>query len=206
VTKETLAARLRELREATGLTQVELSQKAGLKPFKVRDIEQGKAGAKWEDIEALADALGVGIESFREVPQQAQEKPGRGRPRKSGGDSLSFALVGYAAAGPGTLEELNETISLGEICSTYEGCVAYLVKGDSMTGDLIAEGDYLLVREAPVARPGETVVAWLQDLGAVVKRIGKGGLLRSRDRSGWTHQLGEGDRILGVLVGVIRRC
>ena len=208
MTKETLAARLKELREAAGLTQIELSQKAGLKPFKVRDIEQGKAGAKWEDIEAIADALGVSIGTFREASLEPQEKAGPGRPPKRSAGPFSFSLVGYAAAGSGSLEEFPEgaTISLHDVCNGCEGCVTYQVKGDSMIEDHIKDGDYIIVRESPEAKPGDVVVAWLRDEGAVIKKMGKGNLLRSRDRSGWTHQMRPEDRLLGVLVGVIRRC
>lgn len=208
MTKETLAARLRAFREAAGLTQIDLSRLAGFKNLnRVRDIEQGKGEPKWEEVECLADALGIPIEKFREIPEEPQEKPGRGRPTKRGAGPFSFSLVGYVAAGPGSLEEESPgaTIALEDICSDNEGCVAYTVRGDSMVGEHILDGDRIIVRKSPDAKVGDFVVAWLVEHGAVVKRLGRSKILYSREGD-WKHVIEPGDRILGVLVGVLRRC
>ncbi len=73
--------RLRELREAAGLTQGELAERAGLSIAGVTQLEQGRRKPAWETVQKLAIALGVGIEAFNE-PAESDEKRERGRPRK----------------------------------------------------------------------------------------------------------------------------
>src|SRR5262245_38249399 len=76
------AGRLRELREAAGLTREQLAEKAGLKAGGVRDIEQGRRSPQWETVLALCGALGCSCEEFRKRPAERPE-PQRGRPRKA---------------------------------------------------------------------------------------------------------------------------
>jgi transcriptional regulator with XRE-family HTH domain len=78
---EWFAGRLRELREAVGLTQQQLADAAGLKLGGIRDLEQSRRSPSWETVLALAAALGVECTAFTEAPATT-EKPGRGRPRK----------------------------------------------------------------------------------------------------------------------------
>src|SRR5438067_13464598 len=75
------AGRLKELREAAGLTQGALAERAGLKVGGIRDLEQGINGPRWETVVALAAALGVDCRAFLEEPGAAPQ-PRRGRPRK----------------------------------------------------------------------------------------------------------------------------
>jgi transcriptional regulator with XRE-family HTH domain len=78
------AGRLRELREAAGLSRKHLAERAGLKEGGVRDIEQGINNPTWPTVLALCDALGVDPNAFAQAPANPSgEKPGRGRPRKS---------------------------------------------------------------------------------------------------------------------------
>src|SRR5262245_25379355 len=79
--------RLRELREAAGLTRQQLAEKAGLKAGGVRDIEQGRRSPQWETVLALCDALGCSCEEFRKAPADRPE-PRRGRPPKAGANPL----------------------------------------------------------------------------------------------------------------------
>jgi transcriptional regulator with XRE-family HTH domain len=71
--------RLKQLREAAGLTQQELAFRAGLSVSNLSQIEQGKkADPRASTLLALARALGVTMESFFEPAEEA--KPPR-RPR-----------------------------------------------------------------------------------------------------------------------------
>lgn len=65
---EHFAGRLRELREQRGWTQGELAERAGLNRFGVAQLEQGRNRPKWETVIALADALGVKCDDFRQAP------------------------------------------------------------------------------------------------------------------------------------------
>lgn len=84
--KHRFAGRLRELREAAGLSRKELAERAGMKSEAgIRDLEQGLRIPGWDTVLALADALGVPIQAFREEPAEpaSVEPRKRGRPRKS---------------------------------------------------------------------------------------------------------------------------
>ncbi len=76
------ARRLKELREGAGLTQQQLGEQAGMHKLSVAKLEQGIREPTWATVQALADALGVSCEAFREEPGPMPE-PQRGRPRKA---------------------------------------------------------------------------------------------------------------------------
>lgn len=79
---EWFASRLKELREARGLTQPQLAEMAGMNRFGVAKLEQGVTKPTWETVLALCQALGVDCTSFAQEP--AERPPvGPGRPRKA---------------------------------------------------------------------------------------------------------------------------
>jgi DNA-binding XRE family transcriptional regulator len=65
------ADRLKELRKAKGLTQDALSRAAGLAHSTVPKLEQGGITPGWDTVVALADALGVSLDDFRDKPADA---------------------------------------------------------------------------------------------------------------------------------------
>ena len=83
------AVRLRELREAAGLTQSQLADRAGMHLHGITKLEQGDRAPAWATVLALAEALEVGCEAF--VDSKAggrassaggeEESPSSGRPR-----------------------------------------------------------------------------------------------------------------------------
>lgn len=62
--KATFGKRLRELREAKGLTQETLAHEAGLDRTYISSVERGERNISLENIECLALALGVKIKDF----------------------------------------------------------------------------------------------------------------------------------------------
>lgn len=89
------------------------------------------------------------------------------------GDVVQVPLLGRVAAGLPILAEENvEEYMTFPVSMVKQGgnIFALEVHGDSMIEDGIMDGDYVLVREQPVAEPGETVVAMLDD-EATVKRF-----------------------------------
>jgi len=80
--KEEFAARLRELREGRGWTQAELAVKAGVSAAAVAQWERARFEPTWSNVIALADALGVPIEAFRQAPAVLPPRRKAGRPRK----------------------------------------------------------------------------------------------------------------------------
>jgi transcriptional regulator with XRE-family HTH domain len=83
---EWFPARLRELRSQAGLTQEQLAEKAGVKRDAVARWERGAREPSWSNVIALADALGVSTELFRQEPGPAPQ-PHPGRPRKQAAES-----------------------------------------------------------------------------------------------------------------------
>ena len=98
------AYRLRELREAAGLTQKQLAERAGVALRTVSSLEQALYEPVWSTALALARALGVEVQAFI-VPQDDQgevevtgaavSKRGRGRPRKEAHVSAKRPKVGH---------------------------------------------------------------------------------------------------------------
>lgn len=74
-------ARLRELRQAAGLTQLALARKAGLSHHAICHWEQGLREPSWSSVLALAQALRVDIRVFQQRPRQIPVCS-RGRPPK----------------------------------------------------------------------------------------------------------------------------
>jgi transcriptional regulator with XRE-family HTH domain len=86
VDKKSLGARVRELREAKGLTQQQLADAAGLSKRVVEESEQGRNWLTWPVACALVDALGVSLDELRKEPEGEVAPPKRGRPRKGQDD------------------------------------------------------------------------------------------------------------------------
>jgi transcriptional regulator with XRE-family HTH domain len=73
----TFAQRLRELRQAAGLTQAALAAKSGLPLGNVRNYEQGQREPYWDVLYPLCAALGVGPEAFAVCVRPAGWKAGK---------------------------------------------------------------------------------------------------------------------------------
>jgi transcriptional regulator with XRE-family HTH domain len=80
---EWFAGRLRELREAAGLTQQQLAERAGMAWRTVTHLEGGDRKPTWETVVALCVALGVGSDEFLKPPAAPTGPRPRGRPRKA---------------------------------------------------------------------------------------------------------------------------
>jgi putative transcriptional regulator len=74
------AKRLKELREAAGLTQKELAEKATVGQRTVSHLEQGAQTPSWATVMKLAEALGIDSTAFLQPPK-TRRKPRRGRPK-----------------------------------------------------------------------------------------------------------------------------
>ncbi len=122
---------------------------------------------------------------------------------------LRLPLVGLVAAGAPVeaIEEVEE-VELFEMLNTRGECYLLRVKGDSMIGDGIFEGDYVIVERRDDAMSGQTVVALLPNGDATLKRMHK-----ERDR----YRLQPSNprmepifvqslEVQGVVVGIIRDC
>jgi DNA-binding XRE family transcriptional regulator len=73
--------RLKELREAAGLTQQELAEKVGFHKLSIAKLEQGIREPTWSSVKALGEALGINCDEFSR-PASSVCDPRRGRPPK----------------------------------------------------------------------------------------------------------------------------
>jgi len=123
-------------------------------------------------------------------------------------------VVGRIAAGVPILadETPDEVISLPRLLTGEGSLIALRVKGDSMIGAAIADGDWVVVRRQPDADNGDIVAAMLEsdasaDSEATVKT------LKRADGHTWlmphnpvyTPILADGAKIIGKVVSVLRR-
>ncbi|MFQ5451880.1 MAG: transcriptional repressor LexA [Nitrospinaceae bacterium] len=123
--------------------------------------------------------------------------------------SREYVLLGHIVAGkPIEVLENREVISFMPDAAEKDIFVLR-VKGDSMIGDHIRDGDYVIVEKKDWAENGDTVVALLDNEKATLKRF-------YRERDGVRLQpanpemqpilVKEGDfQIQGVVIGVMRK-
>ena len=79
---ECFAARLRELRDQSGLTQQQLADAAGLTREGVAQLETGRREPAWRTVVGLCQALSVTADAFLQESSSHHEAK-RGRPRKA---------------------------------------------------------------------------------------------------------------------------
>ena len=127
----------------------------------------------------------------------------------SGGFSLP--MLGLIAAGP-VLEatEQNERVDMKDL---FGGDNVYLLKvrGESMIESQIADGDYVVIRRQEQADNGEKVVAMVDRSMTLKKFFKKKDQIRLEPCNSAMEPIlvdpaRENVQILGVLVGVIRKC
>jgi repressor LexA len=132
------------------------------------------------------------------------------KPGRSGARDLP--LLGQVAAGqPIEAVATDETIAVPDELVPRRGSSYVLkVRGDSMIGEHIQDGDFVVVHSQNRASEGEMVIALVHGTSATVKRL-------FRDPGGWIRLVSANDAvpplrvhendilIQGVVVGVMRR-
>ncbi len=120
-------------------------------------------------------------------------------------------LLGDVAAGTGVLadQSVEEVLPIPEDFTGSGELFMLRVRGDSMIGAGIFEGDYVVVRRQPEAEPGEIVVAGIPGEEATVKtfkrRRNKIVLVPSNPRLEEMELRPEDVTIYGKVVTVLRR-
>jgi len=127
------------------------------------------------------------------------------------GGSVSLRLAGVVAAGaPIEAIEDAETIEVPRALAPRSGNHFVLrVQGDSMLGEQIRDGDYVVVESRPEARNGETVVALIRGQDATLKKLyRKGASVRlepANPRMQPIEVAAADVEIRGVVRGLLRR-
>ena len=129
--------------------------------------------------------------------------------------TVQIPVVGRVAAGQPLLavEAVEDTVEIDSVLLPGQGREVFglRVKGDSMIGDGIHEGDYLFVRKQLHAKKGDIVVAMIEDEATVKRYYPEGDRVRFQPsnpayppiyvaRASFRETM-----ILGVVVGVYRR-
>ena len=119
-------------------------------------------------------------------------------------------LVGNIAAGSPILaeEDIEEIYPLPTELVGHDPVFMLSVRGDSMTGAGIYDGDYVVVRRQPTARDGQLVAALVDGEEATVKRFERRDarvVLRAENPDYPPMVFSNGVEILGVAIAVLRR-
>lgn len=126
-------------------------------------------------------------------------------------EGVELPIIGRVAAGPPilALEEREGTMTVDRTMAAAQGDFILRVKGDSMEGDHIVEGDLVIVRPQPVAENGAIVVALVAGEATVKRMYLRAGkvILRASNPRYADLVIGEdeGVAVVGRVVGVIRR-
>lgn len=123
--------------------------------------------------------------------------------------SAGLPLLGLVAAGnPTEAVTHEERLNLNDLFNNPE-YFALQVRGQSMIEDHIKDGDFVVIRKQPVADNGTRVVAMIDNEVTLKKFYREQDTIRLEPANGnmepITVPAGEA-QVLGVLVGVIRKC
>ena len=142
-------------------------------------------------IEMLDRAVGSAVDSVRGIV---------------GGDGLP--LLGSVAAGQPMLAEENveEYVSVPEIAGGSDGEYLLRIRGDSMIGAGILEGDYVVVHPQETADDGDVVVALLGEEATVKRYFRESDHIRLQPENEAMEPIRSKEvKVLGRVVGLMRR-
>ncbi|MBP7865867.1 MAG: transcriptional repressor LexA [Acidobacteria bacterium] len=144
----------------------------------------------------------------RRSPHAARSVEPVGPPAEEG---VELPLLGVIAAGV-PLEAV-ENPEVLRVPADFVGRGTHFVlrvKGDSMIGECIADGDFVIVRETPSVENGEMAVVLVDGENVTLKRLYRepGGMVRLQPSNPAMEAFrfpGERVRVRGVVVGVLRK-
>jgi repressor LexA len=140
-------------------------------------------------IELLDRAVGSAVESVRGIV-----RPG-------------LPLLGSVAAGQPILAEENieDYVSVPEVAGGEEGEYLLRIRGDSMRGAGILEGDFVVVRPQDTARDGDVVVALLGEEATVKRFFHESDHIRLQPENDAMAPIRSKEvKVLGRVVGLLR--
>ena len=119
-------------------------------------------------------------------------------------------LVGRIAAGSPILAEqdIEEIYPLPTELVGHDPVFMLTIRGDSMIGAGIFDGDYVVVKRQSEARDGQLVAALVDDEEATVKRLrrARGGVVLEAENPNYPPMVFSGGvQVLGVVIAVLRR-
>lgn len=137
------------------------------------------------------------LKRFTEHSCQAADKTPDGIP-----------LAGVVAAGlPIEAVENRDNLSINSLFGAADDAFALEVRGDSMVGENIREGDYIICRRAAVATDGQLVVAIVDNENATLKRFYRDSKYARLQPANDDYEpiYSNNCRIEGVVIGLVRK-
>lgn len=169
----------------------------------------------------IAKGIGISVHSVSLISRSIRALVAEGRlilgekgyrrvaiPRSGSSDCFSVPLMGRIAAGE-PIEALPDEGYLDLSCFMREDHFALQVKGDSMIGEGIFDGDFVILQKANQAAEGEIVVALIDQQEVTLKRV-------SYQLKGWVSLIPahptlkpklyppQRVQVQGILVGLVR--
>jgi repressor LexA len=125
--------------------------------------------------------------------------------------SQGLPLLGRVAAGAPieAVEQADERLNINDL---FEGAGHYVlqVRGQSMIEDHIDDGDYVVIQKQEVAGNGERVVAMIDNEVTLKRFYQEDDHIRLEPANGSMGPIlvrpDSDTKILGVLIGVVRKC
>jgi len=204
-----LTQRQREVLDYIG----EFQRNRGFPPA-VRDIAKHfhlvSAAGVHKHIKALVRKGFLAKENFlsRSLRVLGAEPERESRP----GASFDLPLLGYVSAGRPieSVAQNQEFISVPrDLVQAGRDNYVLRVRGDSMIGDYICDGDYVVMESRSTAQDGETVVALIRGQEATLKRLYReNGIVRLQPANTTVDPIvvpGDDVQIQGVVVAIWRR-
>lgn len=182
---KSLGARLRKLRKEKSITQAELAKTMSLGESTISFYESNKREPDYNTLQKLAQYFGVSTDYLlgnTDEPRPASiiKESGIDYLARALGDQLvnlgemePVAVLGRIAAGEPILAEQNiEGVQMTAKTDIAGGEYFWLrVKGDSMAGAKIADGDLVLVRKQETLENGQIGVVLVNGDEATIKRV-----------------------------------
>jgi repressor LexA len=120
----------------------------------------------------------------------------------------SIPLAGVVSAGP-PIEavENRDNFSINSFFGTGEDVFALEVRGDSMIGENIQEGDYIICRRAAIATDGQLVVAIMDNENTTLKRFYREHQTARLQPANDDYEpiYSNNCRIEGIVIGLVRK-
>lgn len=161
----------------------------------------------------IAGELGLAVSTVQWRLKKLEEKGyldrerGAARSMIPSQKSKGIPIAGRIAAGGPALafEDIEGYLPASEYSGNISDLFALRVKGDSMTGAGILDGDIVVLRKQSTAQNGEIVAALLED-EATLKRLRKsnGGYVLQPENPKYKPIVGKEFQILGRVIKVIR--
>ena len=164
-------SRLRQLRTARSLSQMDFSKQIGISKSSINMYERGEREPGLETLERIADYFNVDMDYLLGKSDIVNKYAHAGAPSNviPMPNMRQIPLIGTIACGAPILadEHIDDYVDIPrQICADF----ALLCKGDSMINARIFDGDMVYIRQQDTINNGE-IAAVLIDGEATLKRV-----------------------------------